>query len=56
MSSFDLGVGAGVQPPLEGRAGTASYERVRRWLADEDVQILAPDELTEQLALDVAHA
>jgi len=52
----DLEGKAVIQPPSEGRAGTTSYERVRRWLDDEDVRMLAPDELTEQLALDVAHA
>lgn len=39
----------------ERRAGTASYERVLRWFEEEDVRVLAPDELTpEQLALDIA--
>jgi hypothetical protein len=53
----DLEARAVIQPPAEGRAGTTSYERVRRWLDDEDVRTLAPDELTpSQLALDVAHA
>lgn len=46
-----------IQPPPEGRAGTTSYERVRRWLDDEEIPMLAPDELSaEQLALDIAHA
>lgn len=46
-----------IQPPSERRAGRTSYERVRRWLDEEDVPTLAPDELTTpQLELDVANA
>jgi hypothetical protein len=53
----DLEPRAVIQPPAEGRAGTASYERVRRWFDDEAVPTFAPADLTpSQLALDVAPA
>jgi hypothetical protein len=45
-----------IQPPPDRRAGTASYERVRRWFGDEAVTTVAPDDLASQLALDIAHA
>jgi hypothetical protein len=45
-----------IQPPAEGRAGRASYDRIRRWLDDENVPTLAPDELIpSQLALELGH-
>lgn len=46
-----------IQPPAESRAGAASYERVRRWLDDDDVPTVAPDDLTpSQLALEALPA
>jgi hypothetical protein len=57
LGRLEIAGKAVVQPPAAGNGAAQSYDRVRRWLEDEKVPIVEPEQLVEkQLVLELAQA